>query len=74
LVNQLATLQIAAVSMPVDVDGKRLYRVGSKPYPTRRAAETDAKRAAKSIRGMDAEVIRRTGNVAKLAAEFGWVP
>lgn len=74
LVTQLAALEIEAVSMPVDVDGKRLYRVGSKPYPTRRAAETDAKKASKAIRGIDAEVIRRTGNVAKLAAEFGWVP
>lgn len=74
LVNRLAALDIDAVTMPVDVDGRRLYRVGSRPYPTRRAAEQDARRAAKSIRGLDAEVIRRTGNVAKLAAEFGWVP
>lgn len=74
LVVKLDKLKIDAVAMAVEVDGKKLYRVGSRPYPSRRSAEADAKRAARSIRGIEADVIRRNGNTAKLAAELGWVP
>lgn len=74
LVDKLARLKIDAVAMAVEVDGKKLYRVGSKPYLDKRTAEADARRAARQIRGIEADVIRRTGNTARLATEFGWVP
>lgn len=74
LVRKLADLRIDAVAMTVEVDGKTLYRVGSRPYASREAAEADAQRAERAIRGLDAQVIRRTGQEARLAAEVGWVP
>lgn len=74
LVAKLAKLKIDAVAMAVEVDGKKLYRVGSRPYLVKRTAESDARRATRAIRGIEADVIRRTGNTARLATEFGWVP
>ena len=74
LVDKLAKLKIDAVAMAVEVDGKKLFRVGSKPYLVKRSAEADARRATRHIRGIEADVIRRTGNTARLATEFGWVP
>lgn len=74
LTRKLKQIQIDAKVMPVEVDGQRLYRLGSRPYETRREAEAAAAKIQFAINGMQVQVIRRKGPFAQYAAELGWVP
>lgn len=74
LVADLSRLGIETRVMPIEVDGSKLFRLGSAPYASRAQAQAAAERAEKAISGMTVQVIRRRGAFAQYAAELGWVP